>query len=190
MLAFVTACVSPPPKQTDVDTTNHQAKLATFSSWKIKGRLAFKSDKEKFSSYINWQQMDDEFLVKLSSTLGITVLEMQSDAFSTILEVDDKKYQGINASKLIQRVTGWNIPISSFPRWVKGQVANSDDVIWSEDGLVSELKPGGIDCSEWLIRFSRYKQAGDIWLPHQIELQNKLVANNSIKIRISSWTKT
>ena len=120
LLFLLTACVSPPQEQPAVDTNAHQLKLDEFSNWKIKGRLAFKSDQEKFSSYLNWRQQERAFFVKLSSTLGITVLEMQSDDFSTVMEIDDKKYQGIDASELITRVTGWNIPIASLPRWIKG----------------------------------------------------------------------
>lgn len=189
LLLSITACVSPPPEQRPVDTNSHQMKLEEFSNWKIKGRLAFKSDQEKFSSYLNWHQQDSAFSVKLSSTLGITLLEMQRDDFSTVLEVDDKKYQGIDASELITRVTGWNIPIASLPRWIKGQVNASDTITWTENGLVEKLSPVCVGCGDWQITFARYKQTQGLWLPHQIVLQNQLQKDNSIKIRITSWQK-
>lgn len=190
VLLFLTACATPPPTPQNVEVNAHQAKLTEFVNWKIRGRLAFKSESEKFSTYLNWQQAEQDFSLKLSSTLGITVLEMQSNQEQTLLEADDKEYKGRNASQLIKRVTGWNIPMTSLPLWIKGQVEPSDQVVWNENGLVKQLVPLCLDCGQWQISFSRYKQQGDLWLPHQINLQNQQQLGNTIKIRITSWQQT
>lgn len=190
VILFLSACAAPPPSPENIEISGHQAKLTEFVNWKIRGRLAFKSETEKFSTYMNWQQSENAFELKLSSTLGITLLEMQSDENITKLEADDKEYQGQNASQLIRRVTGWNIPMTSLPLWIKGQVEPSDQVEWNDNGLVQQLVPVCFDCGQWQISFSRYKQQGDLWLPHQITLQNQQQAGNTIKIRITSWQKT
>lgn len=187
----LTGCTSLPKDPIEINKNEHQIKLAEYEQWKIRGRLAFKSPEEKnFSASLNWQQQKTSFTLRLSSVIGTSLMKMRGRPGFAELQADDKTYTDTDASALIRRVTGWNIPISNFSSWIKGQVKPGDYAEWDQIGLVRKLSPLCQGCEEWTISFSHYKQKDDVWLPHEVRLNNKLKPGNNIKIRISSWNKS
>jgi outer membrane lipoprotein LolB len=185
---ILTACASAPP-QVNLDSHAHQASLAKFTHWQINGRLAFKSPQEKFSANLFWQQSDQTYQLKLSSMFGTSLLSMLGDEQSVELEADDKLYQDTDASHLIWRITGWDIPISQFPRWIKGQSRLKDQAIFSQQGWVSQLMPRCAACEGWQIVYADYQLVEGLWLPHQIELTHSGL-HNQILIRVNTWKKS
>lgn len=187
-ILLLCACANAPP-QVNLDSSQHQAKLTNFSHWQINGRMAFKSPQEKFSANLFWQQIDDTYQLKLSSMFGTSLLAMQGDRHSVELEADDQHYQDTDASHLIWRITGWDIPVSHFPRWIKGQSRAEDQALYSEQGWLSQLTPSCNACDGWQIEYTKYQLVDTIWLPHRIELTH-LVLDNQIVIRVNKWTKS
>jgi outer membrane lipoprotein LolB len=187
-ILLLCACAGTPP-QVNLDSRQHQAELANFTHWQINGRMAFKSPQEKFSANLFWQQIDDTYQLKLSSMFGTSLLAMQGDRQSVELEADDQHYQDTDASHLIWRITGWAIPVSHFPRWIKGQIRPEDQARYSEQGWLSQLIPGCIACDGWQIDYTNYQLVDNIWLPHQVELTHQAL-NNQIVIRVNKWTKS
>jgi outer membrane lipoprotein LolB len=171
-----------------MDNRQHQAKLADFTHWQINGRMAFKNPQEKFSANLFWQQNDDTYQLKLGTMFGISLLAMQGDAQSVELEADDQHYQDTDASHLIWRITGWDIPVSHFNRWIKGLTRPEDQALYSEQGWLSQLIPGCTTCDGWQIDYTNYQRVDNLWLPHHVELTHR-VLHNQIVIRINKWTK-
>jgi outer membrane lipoprotein LolB len=111
---------------------------------------------------------------------------MSGDENTVTLDVDDKTYQDTDASYLIWRITGWQIPVEQFPMWVKGQHQDQAEVITSQQGWVTQIKPNCNKCDNWLINYDNYKLVKNNWLPHNIVLNN--TSNNSqLIIRVNSW---
>lgn len=189
LLLLLSGCTTPPKPVETVNTSNHQLKLANWDKWQINGRMAFKSSEDKFSANLRWQQDKQEYAVKFTSTLGISLMEMQGSSHYATLTADDETYRDSNASDLIKRITGWNIPIQQLPTWIKGQYLDNDQPQLDSNGLVATLIPVCHNCDQWQIKYSKYRLVDEIWLPHQIELKNQVVKENQIKIRISSWKK-
>ncbi len=188
-LLLVNGCTTPPKPLPVVNNSSHQLSLDNFNSWQINGRMAFKSKDEKFSANLRWQQDKQDFQIKLTSTFGISMMEMQVSPNHAELIADDNTYQDRNANRLIRRVTGWNIPMQQLPTWIKGQFFATDTIEQDKQGLLKSLQPNCKRCDQWQIQYAKYKLVDNIWLPHQIELANKRVPTNQIKIRISSWKK-
>jgi len=188
-LAFVylTGCSTTQVPQQEIDRQQHQLKLSQFNHWNVKGRLAFKSPDEKFSAYINWEQQQDNYSLNLNSFIGTSLMKMEGYPGYASLKADDNVYTDTNASHLINRITGWNIPVEKLALWVKGQYEMQDSVTVDEYGLAQTLQPKCNDCQQWRLDFSKYKLVNEIWLPHQIVLNNTKKTDNQIKIRINSW---
>jgi outer membrane lipoprotein LolB len=176
------------PEAGSINEAQHQLALSRMQHWKIDGRLAFKSTAEKFSANLNWQQHAGRYEIKLTSFIGTSIMHMQGEPGAVLLEADDQRYQDSDASQLIASITGWNIPVEQLPAWLKGQVDEQDRVIFSREGLLQQLLPRCGQCDAWAISYSAYKQVDEIWLPHQIQLNNLNQADNLIKIRINQWT--
>ena len=185
---LLNACATRSPSNIQVNSKAHQVKLSQIQQWKLKGRMAFKSTDEKFSANLNWQQIEDSYHLSLNTMLGINILSMHGDNHSVELDADDEHYQDTDASHLIWRITGWQIPVSQFPFWIKGQAGPTDQAIYAQSGVVSQLIPHCDNCTGWLISYSDYRQLGDVWLPHNITLDNPSLGNQ-ILIRVNQWTK-
>ena len=176
------------PVAGSIDQAQHQARLAKLQQWKIEGRMAFKNSAEKFSANLNWQQDASQYDIRLTSFIGTSLMHMQGEPGTVLLQADDQNYQDSDASRLIASITGWNIPVEQLPAWLKGQFSQHDGVEYSAEGLLQQLQPRCENCDAWAITYSAYKQVDEVWLPHQIQLNNLAQANNLIKIRINQWT--
>lgn len=185
---ILSACSVAPDSPENLNINQHQQQLAEIQRWSLRGRIAFKSPEDKFSATVNWAQQQANFDMTFTSFIGTTLMEMQSEPGLARLSADDKEYQDTDASRLIYRITGWNIPVNRFPAWIKGQVDSTDVVTFDNNGLVTEVLPSCRGCQQWQIKFAQYKPVGLVWLPHSIVLNNLKQQNNQIKIRISSWT--
>ena len=188
ILFLLSGCVTAPKPPQSVNTNDQQQALSQFTQWKLKGRLAFKSPEEKFSANLNWAQQQDAFQVNLTTLFGISMMKLTSRPGHAELEADDHHYVDTHATTLINRVTGWNIPVSKLPSWIKGQITTGDSITYNEAGLVKQLAPACNDCGAWQVQYGQYKKVGHLWLPHQIKLNNLRLKDNQIKIRIHSWS--
>ena len=92
----------------------------------------------------------------------------------------------MNPSHLIWRVTGWQIPVEKLRFWIKGQHQQSDQVITSEQGWVSQLQPICNNCENWLISYDNYKLVDGIWMPHKVVLYNS-INKSQLLIRVNAW---
>lgn len=184
-LVFV-SCSNSPPAIVDLNSQQHQAALANLSHWQIRGKFGFKGPEKKQSASISWEQNLDAYQLSLNSILGTSILSMQGNEQGASLTADDETYTGTNASELIWQITGWNLPVEQLPVWIKGQSLPQDKVVLGEQGWITQLQPGCISCSGWLINFSDYAKITQLWLPHKIVLLHK--ANQvQITIKVNTW---
>ncbi|WP_342807454.1 lipoprotein insertase outer membrane protein LolB [Alteromonas sp. M12] len=188
-ILLLSGCVTSTRINQSIDSERHQQQLSDLTHWKIKGRLAFKSEEDKVSAYMNWQQQLTQFDLQLNTFIGTSILKMQSGDNYAKLEVDDQTFTDTDPNKLILRVTGWNIPVEKLGLWVKGQHTKNDNVVYDEYGLVSKLEAKCKKCVPWTLTYSDYKKVEELWLPHAIELTNTQNTANQIKIKISSWQR-
>jgi outer membrane lipoprotein LolB len=188
VIIWLAGCASAPPPK-NIDTNTQQILLSDFESWQLSGRLAFKSPEEKFSANLNWQQQQQAYNLKLTNFLGISLMTMQGfDGYAEI-ESDDQLYTGHDPERLIQKITGWNIPVGRLGTWIKGQAEKQDYAVFDENGLLQELVPKCDKCDQWTITFAQYEQVDALWLPHKINLTQEQPTKNKIIIRINSWQK-
>jgi outer membrane lipoprotein LolB len=186
-LAFILAsCAAPPQPTVNLNSSAHQLSLEQQQHWMIKGKLGFKSPEKKQSAYLRWQQAPQKYKLNLTSIIGTSLLNMQGDVEGVTLITDDKTYQDSDPSHLIWRVTGWQIPVEKLRFWIKGQHQKNDQVLTSEQGWVSQLRPMCANCKNWLINYDNYKLVDDVWLPHKVVLHNDL-NNSQLLIKVNQW---
>ncbi|MCC2616021.1 lipoprotein insertase outer membrane protein LolB [Aestuariibacter halophilus] len=186
VINLLAACAQRPPPQV-LDQPLHQQQLASIINWQLNGRLAFKSPEDKFSATLNWQQQNQQFELALTSFIGSTLMEMSGQPGLVTLDVDDQRYLDSNASALLRRITGWQIPVNQLPQWIKGQALANDMVEYDEFGRIQRLLPGCSECAQWEIRYNGFQRVGEVWLPGDIRLVNLDDPRNSIKIRVNEW---
>jgi outer membrane lipoprotein LolB len=186
LTVLISGCVSAPQSQVKLIPTSHQLSITQQNHWSIKGKLGFKSTDNKQSANLRWQQIEQEYRLNLTSVIGTSVLKMFGSLDNATLITDGKIYTDNDPSDLIRRVTGWQMPVDKLPIWIKGQHQEQDIVLTSEEGWVTQLQPNCANCENWTINYANYQMVKDVWLPHSVELKNKL-HKTQLLIKINQW---
>lgn len=169
------------------DVPQSQQALQQLTQWRLQGRMALQTPDEKLSASLNWRQNEQDFTLRLSTMLGITLLNMQQQNGQTRLSADGKDYQDNNASRLIERITGWPLPLTQLPLWVKGQTQPADIVEYTANGQVSRVYPQCGGCGDWQIDYADFQPVGEYSLPHKLSLTSQYPQAIKIKIRVNKW---
>ncbi|TDF42307.1 outer membrane lipoprotein LolB [Alteromonadaceae bacterium M269] len=196
LLSILTiACSTLPDQPSDeFNLKKQQRLLKSLDNWKLKGRMAFKSDTQKsFGAYISWNQEKSDYDFSMNTLLGVSVMKLQgNDAFAT-MSYDNQTYNSTTPNQFIESLTGWDIPLLSMQDWVKGMPINnsrsnqalnkaiSNTITYDEVGRISSFQHD----SGWQINYGSYRRVNEHWLPHQVTLKS---ATSQIKIRITEWT--
>lgn len=182
---FLAACsVKPPHKLTDIDVS--QASEA--NAWEIQGKLAFRSNADKFSTNLFWfhdntfnQPHDD---LKLTTVIGTTVLSLTSQYGLTSIDVQGKTYTDRDPQQLISRVSGMQIPLNKLPLWITGQVTPDDEVLeYNSDGTIKAFTSKDMG-EDWQVKFISYQQQSGASVPRLLQIDR---ADVQIKIQINQW---
>lgn len=179
-LLLISACASRPEVQYAVNAQSHQSKMQQVRNWQIRGKLAFRSEQDKFSANLNWRQQEEDFRLNLSSFLGTNILLLEKHQGRVELQYDDQQYQHISATSLLSDLLGWNIPVEAISQWIKGRASAEARAEFSDNGLLSRLQTN----DGWVVSYSDYRQTDNVLLPHLINLQ---AGPNKIKIRVDAW---
>jgi outer membrane lipoprotein LolB len=184
--ATFVSCSNRPPVKVDLNSQQHQSKLANLNHWQIRGKLGFKSPEKKQSASLFWEQNLNDYQLSLNSILGTSILSMQGNNTWATLKADDETYSGNSASELIWQITGWTLPVEQLPVWIKGKSLPRDKVVLADQGWITQLQPGCPSCEGWLLNYSDYSAINELWLPHKIVLiqqENQI----QITIKVNSW---
>lgn len=160
-----------------------KTKLSAQKTWQVEGKLAFISPDERQSANLNWQQQDDLNQLVLTTFMGIRILELEHDAHSAKLEFDDETYQDASASRLLQRLTGFTIPIEDADNWLKGTVTN-DSLRVDELDRAKTVTWQSNNGQKWDITYGDYQQYAGFWLPKKLTLKHEKIR---LKIQLYRW---
>ena len=173
------------PKQPvlQLNQQEQQTQLQQLQHWQIRGRIAITTPDDKVSAYINWSQTGQQFDIKLTNILGSTLVSLTGDDTLTTLVADDKTYQDSNPERLLQQITGLNLPVSTMPILMKGQLPDTPGQYqFSEQGLLKSFKSFS---SDWQVQYQKHTYQNQQWLPQSMLLSDQ---HNNIKLRITKWT--
>ncbi|MCC4831400.1 lipoprotein insertase outer membrane protein LolB [Shewanella sp. 10N.7] len=182
---FLTACsVKPPHKLTNIDVNQ----ASETKAWELQGKLAFRSDADKFSTNLFWfhdhsfNQPHDE--LTLTTVIGTTVLSLSSKQGLASIDVQGKTYTDRDPQQLISRVSGMQIPLNKLPLWITGQVTSDDQIeAYHPDGSIKAFTSKDIS-GDWQVKFMSYQQQSGANVPRLLQINR---ADVQIKIQINQW---
>jgi outer membrane lipoprotein LolB len=90
--------------------------------------------------------------------------------------------EGADAESLLREATGWDIPVRSLPRWVRGLRAEPAQAVvqFGADGRLARLAESG-----WTIDYT-WPSAADALLPARIEARRD---DARVRLVIDRWTE-
>ncbi|WP_416305007.1 lipoprotein insertase outer membrane protein LolB [Neptunicella sp. SCSIO 80796] len=180
LVLLLGACSSRPNLPAEsVESQLHQQQLSQLTHWQIDGRMAYIDGKEKHSANFSWQQQPGTFNLDLRTFIGTSILHLQQQKQNATLEMDNEYYTAPNATELLDKLTGWHIPVKQLSTWIKGQSTGKEQVTLATAGWVEQLIYQG-----WRVDYSHYQAVSHLALPHEVRLQKQ---QRKIILRINQW---
>lgn len=181
-LLFLGGCQTllPADDLTPITVSNpNQAK-----AWELQGKLAIKTPEDKLSANLYWRHSEERDELTLTTMLGTTVLTLEATPNSAHLHIDGKDFKDNNAQDLLERVSGWSIPLADLPLWITGQIGSQDRVL-SRDSkanpkqLINDQTP-----PSWVVEFLSWQLQSGAHIPHQLKLER---GDLQLKLQINQW---
>jgi outer membrane lipoprotein LolB len=161
----------------------HRANIQSLQTWKLKGRIAGKSNNEGFRAGVQWNQLQHKFVIDLHGPLGRKVAVITGEQENVQLKTSKgERFEADNPEELMQSLFGYSLPVNGLRHWLLGipdpkQVHGS--LILDEQGRLMQLNQAG-----WLIDYKRYHDGSPV-LPALIQISNPTLSAN---IKVDRWT--
>jgi len=157
--------------------------------WSLRGRVAIQAEDEGWNANLSWTKSEQSQRIQLTGPLGGGVVSLQQDTNGAVL-IDSRgnKYSDQNAERLLQQVTGWQLPVEGLQYWVRGQAIpkKAASLELNEQGLLKRLKQ-----NDWDIRYLAYKPHGFLQLPKTIFMSRQMTDGSSrtleIRLALNKW---
>ena len=176
VLIFLAGCTSVPTHY-----SQHHSQQP-IKNWQLDGKLSLRSKAQNNTVIFHWQQNDKDYLIQIILPFGQGnyVLTSQANHGASLLTTKNQRLYANNAVKLLQQVTGWNIPIDSFSYWLRGLPApkiSQTNMQFDSHGNITKMQQ-----EDWQISFKSYLKMGNIMLPDKVFVQN-----NQFQLKLVLW---
>lgn len=144
--------------------------------WQMKGRVSVRALDVSQTLGIQWRQTQDQFDIRFTAALGISVARIHGDMELVTLETDEGIYQAGSAEELLSTRTMLPLPLKALTYWLQGEPAPDMAFSWRGDTL-SQMG--------WQIVYKRFenKQAPR-GRPTRMKLHHPDV---DLNLAVSSW---
>lgn len=168
------------PKQTQ--TTKPVSSATSLSSWELSGAIAAKNSKKGWTASINWlQQGANHYQIRLFGPLGGGTVIIEKKGAIISYRDGSKRITSNNASQLLQKQTGTQLPVANLYYWVRGIPAPSAVSATHYDNqhhLISFHQAG------FEVDYPAFTMVNGMNLPSKIRLEGQGVL---IKLVIKQW---
>ncbi len=161
----------------------HRANIQSLQSWKLKGRVAGKSDNEGFRAGVQWNQLQHKFVIDLHGPLGRKVAVITGEQGNVQLKTSKgERFEADDPEELMQSLFGYSLPVNGLRHWLLGipdpkQAHGS--LVLDEQGRLMQLNQ-----ADWLIDYKRYHDGSPV-LPALIQISSQTLSAN---IKVDRWT--
>ena len=160
----------------------HRASLEALTRWQVKGRVAVRAGDEGWSASFDWQQLGEQYRIRLRGPFGQGAVELRGNAQGVWLrQAEGAQVFARDPETLVERETGWRLPVSGLRSWLLGlPVAELEaDYQWDARGTLLQIDQAG-----WHIDYNRYQQSGPLHLPARMRLERDTL---QVRFVIDDW---
>lgn len=161
----------------------HEKAVRQVTDWQCVGRIAIRTANEGGTVNLNWYQTGETAKIVLNAPLNQGTVELVGRPdMMVITDSSGRSQLTTNPQASIEQLTGWNIPITALPDWIRGLPHNKQAKIQlNANGWLQTLSDDG-----WLIDYESYMPVPG----HDLEMPKKItVSRNDIRLRlvVESW---
>lgn len=157
---------------------------AQAKAWELQGKLAIRTPQDKLSANLYWRHSEERDELTLTTMLGTTVLTLDATPNSAHLHVDGKDFRNSNAQALLERVSGWSIPINDLPLWITGQVGAFDRVLAVDSNGKTKQIQNSQTLPPWDVTFLSWQSQSGAEVPYQLKLER---GDLQLKLQLNQW---
>ena len=174
-----------------------EAALGSDTDWSLAGRVALANGDRGGSGRLDWRQAGSRSSVSLSAPITRQSWRLSVGPDGATLEgLEGGPRHGPDASDLLLRSTGWQIPVEALADWLRGARAPAlgpAAMAFGADGRLARMEQGG-----WTIEYSGWglpdaaasaSAAGagggpGVALPHRLEAVR---GNARVRLVVDQW---
>ncbi|MDH4135014.1 MAG: lipoprotein insertase outer membrane protein LolB [Gammaproteobacteria bacterium] len=187
------SCAAPVPRQPEAALErlwhSHSASHSSLTRWSLRGRLAVRTESQGGQASISWQRDPDRQTIRLNGPLGRGVVRVtQDESGAHLTDASGNTGDAADATELLLRFTGWELPMASLDWWVRG-LPVPDVAMWRElndEGRLARLRQQG-----WEVEFSHYAPIdSSLVLPDRIVLRHDPGSRSTtleVRLVIDRW---
>ena len=160
----------------------HRANIENIRTWKLKGRVAGKSDNEGFRAGVQWNQLQHDFVIDLFGPLGRKVAVITGNQSNVQLNTSKgESFDADDPEELMQNLFGYSLPVNGLRHWLLGipDPKQASSLELDDLGHLKKLNQAG-----WVIEYKLYHADSPV-LPLLIQISNPTLDAN---IKIDRWT--
>lgn len=181
---LLVSCAAPrvrPDAELMAAQVQREQKLSAMADWSLKGRLAISGPGDSGSGSLDWQQKGVEYRFTMHAPVTGKTWTLTGDGqIAELTGLHAESVSAANASDLLQRELGWNVPVVELASWVRGlRSAGPAEISFRADGLPAEFRQQG-----WLIEFREYDETRKPALPRRIFASN---GEYKVRLAIQRW---
>ncbi len=154
----------------------HRANIQSVQTWKLKGRVAGKSNNEGFRAGVQWNQLQHNFIIDLHGPLGRKVAVITGKQGSVQLKTSKgEHFDAQDPEELMQRLFGYSLPVNGLRHWLLGipdPKQSYGSLELNEQGRLRQLNQAG-----WIIDYKRYHDSEPV-LPALIQISSSTLNAN------------
>lgn len=162
----------------------HAQRLQLLAQWQLDAKLGYRDGTTGGSAWLEWQQQQDQFEVRLSGPFGAGATLIHGDSNqATLQRSGEQDIVAPSPTALTKYLFGWEWPVSELRFWVRGipsPGSTTDQTLtYNENGALATLTQSG-----WQLEFSKYQYADGWLLPGKITGSSD---NHSFTLLIKAW---
>jgi len=187
---LLSACIAKPVKpETSAAWHSRQAILAEIDQWQLHARIGLRSKNRSGSASLIWDEIPGQRNLRLLGPVGGGLILLQQDSTGvTLTDSKGKTWYATDAAELIQRVTGWQIPVSGLRWWLLGMTEPGSKAAYTLD---QSQRLASINQDQWKVAFDKYSMFGRYELPTSIIIESDSSKDDDKYIRakliVKNW---
>ncbi|MGF1687136.1 lipoprotein insertase outer membrane protein LolB [Photobacterium japonica] len=184
LVALLSGCATQQTAPQPTQWEDHEQALRQLDHYQANGKLGYKGQ-QRFGANLIWATNPGHDHLLLTNFLGSTLLKLDARPNQvTLVNNEGKTFQGTDADRLVQQLTGIDLPVTQMRDWLIGLPTAADTFQLNQDGRVSYLAKQ-INDKLWQLDYNTYDYSTSPALPTRMVLSTTGV---SITLVIHTWS--
>lgn len=184
LLAAGCASVQPTTSQSvrEARFESREAELQALAGWHLYARAAINTPRQSGTVSLFWRQSPVQYTLTLRAALGAGTVQLRGDGQRVRLRTSDgRRDSASDAAVLIERHTGYVLPVEKLRYWVLGLPSpeGGRELELNGQGEVTQLHQAG-----WTLHYEDYRDVDGLRLPGTIRARGQGV---ELKLAVQQW---